>query len=173
MLTGEEPFRRGSQRLPATVLDFWRWAASDLITNTFRGRLAEYIVALDLGVDQSPRSAWLPWDLETGLSKPSFSIRRALAWDPKTNETLGPSRRWSDAYVFCLHHCREPSALDPLDLEQWSFFVLPTDRINAELKAAKSVGVGKVQSMAGAAIRFGEIKQRVEILLAASQAPPP
>jgi hypothetical protein len=46
-----------------TVNDFWQWAYSDLLQNTTRGVLAEYIVAVLLNVDQTPRNPWLPFDL--------------------------------------------------------------------------------------------------------------
>ena len=40
-------------------LDFWRWGTSDLITNTTRGVLVEYIVARALGTcTQGVRGAW-------------------------------------------------------------------------------------------------------------------
>ena len=53
--TGNEPFRDGAQKLDGTLLDFWRWSASDLTNNALRGVLAEYIVALALGLTKSTR----------------------------------------------------------------------------------------------------------------------
>jgi hypothetical protein len=47
LLTGGEPFTSAASisgsGIPAhqTVLDFWRWSASDLLSNTTRGILAE------------------------------------------------------------------------------------------------------------------------------------
>jgi len=35
-----------------TLRDFWAWAYSDLIGNTERGRLAEFIVAMALGITE-------------------------------------------------------------------------------------------------------------------------
>ena len=60
---GSEPFRLGDVPLDRTVAHFWRWAASDLVGNTFRGWLAEYIVAVDLGVDTKPRNDWEAYEL--------------------------------------------------------------------------------------------------------------
>lgn len=54
--TGAEPFYNNGAFLPKrTLLDFWRWAASDLVGNALRGILAEYIVACALDVPQSVR----------------------------------------------------------------------------------------------------------------------
>ena len=35
-----------------TLKDFWAWAFSDLVSNTERGKLAEYIVATAMGCDE-------------------------------------------------------------------------------------------------------------------------
>ena len=56
----------GSERLAgtdSTVLDFWRWSTSDLMSNATRGVLAEYLVAVALGVDDQPRIEWDAVDL--------------------------------------------------------------------------------------------------------------
>ena len=42
--SGNERFHSGEKSLPFNVLDFWCWSASDLVSNTTRGILAEYIV---------------------------------------------------------------------------------------------------------------------------------
>jgi hypothetical protein len=39
----------------ATVCDYWRWAYSDLLSNTNRAVFAEYLVGLALGVVDRPR----------------------------------------------------------------------------------------------------------------------
>jgi hypothetical protein len=62
-LRGDEPF---TAREAQTVLDFWRFAMSDLRTNNTRGCLAEFVVTRSLGlvaervVAEAPRShvAW-------------------------------------------------------------------------------------------------------------------
>ena len=42
---GSERFRAGGSTLDLSLLDYWRWSTSDLVGNTARGVLAEYIVA--------------------------------------------------------------------------------------------------------------------------------
>ena len=70
-LTGEEAFVEGGRIADdapvghsMTVLDFWRWSASDLLSNTMRGIVAEYIVAKALGLTDQPREEWRAYDLE-------------------------------------------------------------------------------------------------------------
>lgn len=43
-LTGNEEFTLHGKGAGITVLDFWRWAFSDLIDNTQRGVMAEFLV---------------------------------------------------------------------------------------------------------------------------------
>src|SRR4026209_1311439 len=62
--TGSECFTLGDQRLPADILSFWQWSASDLIGNTSRGCLAEYIVAMALGLTVGVRNDWEAYDLQ-------------------------------------------------------------------------------------------------------------
>jgi hypothetical protein len=47
------------------VLDYWRWAFSDLRDNTQRGVLAEFLVALALGRTETRRKAWDNYDVTT------------------------------------------------------------------------------------------------------------
>src|SRR5262245_35749313 len=101
--TGTERFTVGTETLPVDLLSFWRWSASDLIGNTMRGCLAEYIVAMALGINSGVRNDWEAYDLlfegrkievkasgylqtwpQKRLSRPVFSIRPARAWDPVT-----------------------------------------------------------------------------------------
>lgn len=53
ILTGNEHFTY--EGMPAGILlnDFWAWSSSDLLNNTLRGALAEFLVASAIGVDTS------------------------------------------------------------------------------------------------------------------------
>ncbi len=50
-LIADEGFDHASETVLAssTIKDFWQWAYSDLVGNTDRGTLAEYIVAKAIG----------------------------------------------------------------------------------------------------------------------------
>ena len=63
--TGLEPFQTEGQSLNTTLLDFWRWSASDLVNNALRGKLAEYIVAQALDLTDTLRVEWDEYDLIT------------------------------------------------------------------------------------------------------------
>ncbi len=63
---GNEVIHLGGQSLGTTLLDFWSWSSSDLVSNAKRGVLAEFIVANALGIGlNGVRDEWEPYDLVT------------------------------------------------------------------------------------------------------------
>lgn len=73
-LTGNEHFTY--EGMPAGILlsDFWAWNSSDLLNNTLRGALAEFLVASAIGIDTSEaRQDWTPYDLLSLLGEKSKS----------------------------------------------------------------------------------------------------
>jgi hypothetical protein len=61
--TGQEEFILAGEDRELTLLDFWRWSVSDLVSNATLGRLAEFIVAGALGVECNVRAEWDAYDL--------------------------------------------------------------------------------------------------------------
>ena len=56
-LTGNEEFTLHGAGSGITVSDFWSWAYSDLLNNTYRGVLAEFLVFSSLRNTPPPRFA--------------------------------------------------------------------------------------------------------------------
>lgn len=120
--SGEEAFLSHGHCLPITLLDFWRWAVSDLVSNVTRGVLAEYIVANALGCADGVRAPWEAFDVLTptgvrvevksaaylqawyhkALSRIGFTIRPTRVWTTETNAFGADSQRQADVYVFCI-----------------------------------------------------------------------
>ena len=63
-LTGSESIVYNDNKI-SDLLSFWQWAYSDLVGNTERGVLAEYIVACALGINNEDRILWGRYDLVT------------------------------------------------------------------------------------------------------------
>ena len=69
--TGDEPFQEGGKDLldgkdlPLTLLSYWRWSGSDLVSNAQRGILAEYLVGSALEMTESVRLEWDAYDIQT------------------------------------------------------------------------------------------------------------
>ncbi len=147
--TDEERFLAEGKLLNFRLLDFWQWMGSDLVGNTFRGVVAEYLVARALGVAEGIRPEWHPFDVRSvdGVeievkscaylqswqqlrpSAVSFGIRPTLAWDPATNKFASESRRQAKVYVFALLKHLEKATLNPMDVAQWQFYVLAAERL--------------------------------------------
>jgi len=172
-LEGAEIFKNaeGSPLAAADILDYWSWAYSDIVVNTNRGALAEFIVARAIGSEPSVRIDWAAYDLDTpsgikvevkssaylqswhqtSISKPIFSIRKAREWSPETNKLNEELLRHSDVYVFCLLAYRgDKNLLDPMDLSQWEFYVVKTTEIDRIFSEQSTIGINRVRDLSQA-----------------------
>lgn len=177
-LTGEEVLHSAGRPLERNLLDFWRWSSSELLGNTLRGVLAEYLVALDLGMADRFRTEWDAFDLQTsdGISvevksgaylqawhqerpsKIAFGIAPTRAWDPGTG-TLGTERRrQAHVYVFCVLGEKGQLIVDPLDVNQWRFYVLATRVLNDRLAEQKTITLGSLMKLKPEVVNFGGIR---------------
>lgn len=183
--SGNESFHRRGKKLPFTLLDFWQWSSSDLISNTNRGIVAEYLVANDLGLTTDIRTQWRPYDLITengtkievkasaylqgwfqeDFSKISFSVAPSLAWDRGTNKYARDKKRQADVYIFCLLAHKEPDSLNPLDVEQWKFFVLSTNCLDKEIQNQKKISLDGLKRLKAVEVDYGEISGAVKQVL--------
>ena len=161
--TGNEQFLNAGSDV-CTLRDFWAWAYSDLIGNTERGRLAEFIVAMALGITEGMSVSWDKYDLlskegirvevktsaylqsweQQNLSKISFGIQPTYGWDSVTNEYDAEKKRQSDVYVFCVLKHKDQVTLNPLDLSQWDFYVLSTAALNKAVPGQKTISLNKL-----------------------------
>ena len=80
------------------------------------------------------------------LTKVQFSIKKAQAWDPRTNTFIAPPKRHADVYVFCLLSETVKINLNPLDINQWAFYVLATKEIDRDLGDNKSISLGQLKN---------------------------
>ena len=180
--TGDERFRAAGGDLGFTLLDFWQWSASDLVSNATRGRLAEYIVAKALGASTSGvRNEWDAYDLrtESGIrvevksaayvqtwfqkkfSSIAFLTRPTREWDADTNRQSSDAKRQADVYVFALLGHRDKSTVDPLNIDQWQFYVLSTQALNARTRSQHSITLKSLEALADAVL-FSELRGAVQ-----------
>lgn len=84
-LNGNEPFTLHGSDTSIILQDFWRWSCSDLLNNTQRGVLAEFLVHSALGTKDAVRTDWLPFDLTSpsGLRIEVKSSAYLQAWSRK------------------------------------------------------------------------------------------
>lgn len=164
----------------ATVGDFWAWALSDVLSNTARGVLAEFLVGSALGVVDEVRVEWDSFDLlyegakieiksaayvqrwfQKKHSNAVWTIGEKRAWNAATGTYSEERKRWADCYVLCLYAERDRDVADALDVSKWEFYVLSTERIYRELGTQKRVGLSKISRMTEP-VGYGLLKERVD-----------
>lgn len=163
---------------------FQAWACDDLLANTTRGVLAEYIVATALGIDEVKRVEWHSHDLDVDLdgvkvgvevksaayvqsweqTRPSvieFGISPAKGWDAHTNTYAPSARRSAEVYVFCLLNGSIGEPVDPLDVRQWTFYVMPTTELNRKVPEQKKIRLGPLLALGPRQCSFDELKSAI------------
>jgi hypothetical protein len=145
--------------------------------NATRGKVAEFVVAKALDVAKGQRVEWEYADLhyaelaievkssgylqtwhQSAPSRIVFDIApRSEKWDPKTNivSKLPKPRRLADAYVFCLFKEQDPIEADPLDTDQWQFYVASTRKLDEHFGSQKSAALSTVQPVCEATSFLG------------------
>jgi hypothetical protein len=185
--------RSPTDQIPGTekcLVDFWAWAYSDLLSNATRGVLAEFLVGVALGVVEQPRIEWdhvdlryrgklvevkssaflQTWNIQhtdtppTRLSKPSFDVGEKLGWSSETNTGTTTPNRAADCYVFCLYAEEDPSRANPLAVDAWEFYVLPTIEINTRLQSTKRIGIKPLRRLT-AKCSHAELRRNVDAAL--------
>ncbi len=149
------------------LVDYWRWAHSNLIDNAERGAFAEFLVYTAMRATSKTRVNWNNYDVlspegirievkasgyiqswaQEKLSAISFSIRPTYGWDAETNQYSEVCVRQSDVYVFCLHIHMVQETINILDASQWTFFVLPTTVLNAWVGMQKTISLSRVKKL--------------------------
>jgi hypothetical protein len=173
--SGDEWFHSSGAPAGYTLLDFWRWSVSDLVSNATRGRLAEFIVAKALGIPtHGVRDEWAAYDLispdgvrvevksaaymqswaQKDFSTIQFVTPKTRAWDPDTNLLAAEVKRQADVYVFAVLSHKNKATVDPLNLSQWSFYVLPTATLDARTRSQHSITLKTLKSISGAPVGY-------------------
>ena len=180
--SGKEVLYSSAGKTDIALIDFWQWSVSDLLSNATRGRLAEFIVANALGIAGKVRNEWDPFDLQdhdgtkleiktsaylqswfqNKLSAIQFDIKPTREWDAGTNTYIGNARRQSDFYNFCLLHHQDKLTVDPLNLDQWTFYLLPTRILNEKMPLQKSISLTRLKKLESLPSSYHELRKTME-----------
>jgi hypothetical protein len=181
--SGREKFKDGSKELDFDLLSFWQWSASDLLSNATRGIVAEYLVARALDADPNGvRDEWAAYDLTTKdgtkievksaaylqswyqgkLSRISFVVPKTRAWDPLTNLLVEQSARQADVYVFAILAHQDKQTVQPLDVSQWVFYVLPTSVLDGRTRSQHSITMATLCKLCERSVGYQGLRGAVE-----------
>ncbi len=180
--SGSESFVVDGNSLDQNLVSFWQWSSSDLVGNALRGVLAEYIVAMAIGQTGGTRQEWDAYDLrtESGIkievksasyiqswsqkdySIIKFGIPRTWGWIAETNEYPGELKRYADVYIFCVLKTRDQDKINPLDLDQWDFYILPTSVLNDKIPDQKTITLSSLLSLKPCKTDFVGLRKVIE-----------
>ncbi|MCI8978752.1 MAG: hypothetical protein HFI99_17375 [Lachnospiraceae bacterium] len=166
-LTGNEEFTLHGTNTGILIKDFWSWAYSDLIVNTQRGVMAEFLVYSSLSnvpLNTQLRENWLPFDVtspsgrrievksaayiqawtpENIFAQIRFDIGKKLAWDNETAAYASEPKRNCDLYVFCLFTAKTKD-VSILNLDYWDFYVLPTSVLDKKIPEQSGISLSSL-----------------------------
>jgi hypothetical protein len=182
-LTKLEPNRIIDDLYGNTVLDFWSWAFSDLLSSSNRGVFAEFLVGAVLGTTENARIEWDIADhiyrgrkikvksaayLEHWLqSKPSritFPLDQIQRKQIKTavpGLTLYPK---PEVYVFCVFDVKDRNEADTLDMGKWLFFPVAAHIIESKFRRKKSVTLREIQRVASS-VQILQLRRTIDHII--------
>ncbi len=180
-LSGDKPLLNNSGEEIAQLVDYWRWAHSDLLGNTERGCLAEYIVACALGIQNRERVSWDKYDLlsdegisievkasgyiqtweQSKLSNIVFGIQPTYGWDSESNMYAAEKKRQSDIYVFCVHKHTDQNSINPLDIRQWDFYILSTEILDEQCGTQKTISLSSLLKIGAQKCDYGMLCEEI------------
>lgn len=184
-MDGNELFEFNGQSTGYSIVDFWRFQYSNIYS--LHGEIAEFIIARALGISEAHNSAyWTLWDItyrnikievkatayyhlwnegKAVSNQRMFSIAKANgSYDPSVcgNEELC---RQNDIYVFCLNTGTTQESSNPLNLNNWEFYIVPTSFLNEHCGDNKKISLGRIKSFGFTAKSYAQIKAEVDRLI--------
>ena len=184
LLNGNEAFMQNGIELGFNVMDYWRFQFSNLVDNL--GYVAEFLIAQALSKDEPDNcngwtvydvgyrgkrievkatSYWQSWKASHIISEQrNFSIRKTYL-DYQNNKS--DKARQNDIYIFCLDKGRDEKSSNPMNLENWVFYVVPTKVINEMFGNQKVLSLKRLEKIEkyGEGITYDQIKENVDNII--------
>jgi len=180
--TGKEIIFNQNGELEIDLNSFWSWSNSELLGNALRGVLAEYIVSIDIGCKADIREEWDSYDLlspeeikvevksaaylqsweQDKYSAISFGIQPTRGWDAITKSYVNETKRQADVYVFCLLNHKDKATVNPMNLEQWTFYVLTASVLNKKIPRQKKIVLSSLLKLNPIEVKFGGIHEAIK-----------
>ena len=182
--TGYEFFVNEKAETNLHIIDFWRWALSNLTSEITRNMLARFLVAAVLKKHSGVRSEGDIFDIKTdtglkievlsasylqtwnnrGMTSLSLMINPNFRLDGEIPLRLSERLRLVDLLVFCLLHNKNEHTLNPADLAQWTFFVVKADRLEESLADKQSISLSALKKLNPTVCSFETLKRVIENL---------
>jgi len=89
------------------------------------------------------------WEQKT-MSLISFRYPKTYDYDPVTGEQSAVKSRHARVYVFCLLKHQDQATLDPLNVNQWEFYVVSAKTLDERKRSQDSITLKSLQGICGA-----------------------
>ena len=182
-MNANEKFIIDNNELDFGILDFWKSKYSNVFN--MQEYIAEFIVEKALGIEKSQNidywtlydilyrnkrieiketSYYHPWNENGKVSKVrTFGITKANS-NYETKESENKYERQNDIYVFCLNNGFTKETSDPMNLNNWEFYVVPTKIIDEKCGDNKTISLGRVKKLSEP-INYKKIKKTIDRII--------
>lgn len=103
------------------------------------------------------------------MSKISFGIQPTRAFEAATNDHAGELQRQADIYVFCLLHHQDKATVDPLDMTQWTFYLLRASVLDQRFPLQKSIGLASLLKLNTLQCAYEDLTRIIGVLASENQ----
>ncbi len=188
LFKGDEHFTFYGIPLDKTFSDFAMWFISDILDSGNRGPMMEYVIGNALGIDfTEARTDNQAWDLmyrncyievktsayvqawnQTQPANISFSIRKTnekSTWDLIDKSDDNKRKRHSALYIFCLYKYRDKPTANPMVLDHWDFYIVPTKLLDEKLGDQKTINLKKLNSLNPIKCEYDGIRESVDLII--------
>lgn len=181
LLSGKEQFVFDGKSVGLDMLDFWKFEFSNVYD--LQDEISEFIVAKALGIDVpynkdlwtlydiryrdvrievKETSYYHPWNEDGKISEQRvFGITKANSSYEHPDEENRYERQ-NDIYIFCVVNGITRDTSNPLVLDNWDFYVVPTEVINEKCKDNKSITLKKIHKLGFEPIKYDTLKEKVD-----------
>lgn len=184
LLNGNETFKFIGKELGFNVMDYWRFQFSNLIDNL--GFVAEFLIAQSLHKNEPDNAmGWTLHDIDyrgkrievkatsyyQAFKKSHiisehrvFSIRKTHI---EYQNSKSPLARQNDIYIFCLDKGRTKETANPLNLENWDFYIVPTKVINEQFGDQKTLSLKRLIKIEkyGVGLTYDKLKETINAII--------
>jgi len=129
---------------------------------------------------EKPREEWDAYDLVTKqglkieiksssylqswrqdrLSKIIFGIQPTLVWEDMNKRSQQPQRQ-ADIYIFCVLSHKDKNTVNPLNLNQWDFYILATEVLNEKVPKQKNITLSSLLKLEPIKVKYNDLKSEI------------
>lgn len=182
-MIGNEKFILNNNKLDFGILDFWIYKYSNIYN--MQEVIAEFIVEKALNIEKSyntdywtlfdilyrncrieikETSYYHPWNENGKVSNQrSFGITKANS-NYENNGSENKFERQNDIYVFCLNTGTTKESSNPMNLNNWEFYIVPTSVINEKCSNNKTISLNKVRQLTKA-VSYDNLQESIDYLI--------